>query len=852
MAGSVGGVEAVRGPHAGAWADRRCTWLLAACVSAGVGSVLASLAAIWGTGTGVDLLHFLVAVVAVVGSQLTRIRIQVNGDSVFVGWSEVGAIAVLCLLPPIWAPLATLVATVIALAPRWPKATTRGRIRAVYAAAVLVVATTVAAGVAAAVADPLTPIQVLVDRPLTVAPLVLASAALFGVGTLLMSVWLASTGLEPALTMWRRITVAKRTMMAGTAAVGLATAVVIGINMLWLVVLAPVLWALHRVYEHQLRGSLERVTWATLADATRGLNQLDERGVAQAVLRGAARLFRPDAIEVVLVRPQGSRRTFRARAADLLVGSVEVTIVDEPGTASSSTVDSGPYRTVVPRRLTIGGLEIGEVRLLLRGRGLVEAESHAFSAFAEAAASAFHDAATHRALRAMTARSAYDALHDPLTGLANRSTLLARGNAALRRVSGDAAVALILLDVRGLRQVNDTLGYAAGDELLAVMARRLRERQLDDELVGRLGGDEFAVLVTGVLSETFAVDRARELITELALPAQVSGVLIAVDAAAGVVVERAEFCDMAELLRRADVARHQAKQAAGRVADYEPALDPSNMDRLALLADLRDALATTDQFFVHLQPVVDLDTGQPVSVEALVRWRHPRRGLLLPADFIGTVEHSDLAAGFTQHVLDLALRLSAGWATQGVHVPVSVNLCARCTLNEDLPKVVAGRLAAHGVAPRQLILEITESVAVAEPGLAEQIVAGLRELGTQVSVDHFGTGSASLSFLTRFPVDEVKIDRSFVATMVDSSETAAIVRATVDLAHDLGMRVVAEGVEHPEQRAALVGLGVTAAQGSLFHPPLPVDEVTPVLQGRTHLATARRIPIVPAAPRNAS
>jgi diguanylate cyclase (GGDEF)-like protein len=526
--------------------------------------------------------------------------------------------------------------------------------------------------------------------------------------------------------------------------------------------------------------------------------------------------------------------------------------VDEPGTTSSSTVDSGPYRTVVPRRLTIGGLEIGEVRLLLRGRGLVEAESHAFSAFAEAAASAFHDAATHRALRAMTARSAYDALHDPLTGLANRSTLLARGNAALRRVSGDAAVALILLDVRGLRQVNDTLGYAAGDELLAVMARRLRERQLDDELVGRLGGDEFAVLVTGVLSETFAVDRARELITELALPAQVSGVLIAVDAAAGVVVERAEFCDMAELLRRADVARHQAKQAAGRVADYEPALDPSNMDRLALLADLRDALATTDQFFVHLQPVVDLDTGQPVSVEALVRWRHPRRGLLLPADFIGTVEHSDLAAGFTQHVLDLALRLSAGWATQGVHVPVSVNLCARCTLNEDLPKVVAGRLAAHGVAPRQLILEITESVAVAEPGLAEQIVAGLRELGTQVSVDHFGTGSASLSFLTRFPVDEVKIDRSFVATMVDSSETAAIVRATVDLAHDLGMRVVAEGVEHPEQRAALVGLGVTAAQGSLFHPPLPVDEVTPVLQGRTHLATARRIPIVPAAPRNAS
>ena len=328
------------------------------------------------------------------------------------------------------------------------------------------------------------------------------------------------------------------------------------------------------------------------------------------------------------------------------------------------------------------------------------------------------------------------------------------------------------------------------------------------------------------------------------MPAPVAGVMIAVEAAAGVVTERAEACDMAELLRRADVARHRAKQTAGMVADYEAALDPSNADRLALLADLRDALATPDELVVHLQPVVDLDTGRPVSVEALARWRHPRRGLLLPADFISTVEHSDLALGFTLHVIDIALRLVGGWVTQGVHIPVSVNLCARCTLNEDLPKLVAARLEAQGVQARQLILEITESVAMSEPGSAEQVVAGLRDLGAQVSVSHFGTGSASLSFLTRFPVDEVKIDRSFVATMGDSPETAAIVRATVDLAHDLGMRVIAEGVDRAEQRTALVDMGVTAAQGLLFHPPLPVEEVTAVLQGRTHLATARNIPIV--------
>ncbi len=829
-------------------ASRRRALLTLVAVAGSI-TVLASIVAIGDLEAQPHLVSVVIATAAMLGSLLARYRIRIGGEIAYVSWAEVGVAATLCLLAPAWAPVVALVAGVLAYIPRWPRAIPPAPDLLLLLLSGLVVTTGVAALVASMVAGPSMPLSVRIDEPLSVIPLILACTALIVVGTFLMAAWLATTGGATTFARWWQVASAKRMFLGGSIAVGLAGAVVIGINVAWLVVLAPMVWGLHRLYEHKLRTSSETVTWATLAEATRGLNQLDERGVARAVLRGVARLFHPNAIEVTLVRLQGNRRTFRAYSADLFDGSAGVTIVDESAD-SLTTMDSGPYRTIVSRRLTVGGLEIGELRLLLRRGALTEADGHALSTFAEAAASAFHDAATHRTLRAMTERSAYDALHDPLTGLANRSTLLARGNAALRKVSGDAAVAVILLDVGGLRQVNDSLGYAAGDELLAMVARRLRERQLDDELVGRLGGDEFAVLVTGGLSETFATDRARELITELAVPAEVGGVMIAVEAAAGVVVERAEFCDMAELLRRADVARHQAKQIAGRVADYEPAMDPSNTDRLALLADLRDALATTDELLLYLQPVVDLDTGLPVSVEALVRWRHPRRGVLQPADFIGTVEHSELATGFTQHVLDMALRLAAGWATQGVHIPVSVNLCARCTLNEDLPELVAARLALQGVLPRQLILEITESVAVAEPGLAERVVAGLRELGAQVSVDHFGTGSASLSFLTRFPVDEVKIDRSFVATMVDSRETAAIVRATVDLAHDLGMRVVAEGVERPEQRTALVELGVRAAQGELFHPPLPVDEVTPVLQGRTQLATARRIPIVPAAPRS--
>jgi len=607
-----------------------------------------------------------------------------------------------------------------------------------------------------------------------------------------------------------------------------------------------------------MRSAQERDTWVALAEATRGLNQLDEGGVAKAALRGAAQLFEPDEVEVVLHRPSGRRRGYLARVKDLSQETPDaVRAIDTPwdtGTTTAAAAAASGARAphAAVRRLVVGDVDIGELRLRFRRQvALGTSEQHAFSTFADAVASALHDAATHRQLQAMTARSAYDAVHDPLTGLSNRSALFARGNGELRRGDPDRSVALLLLDVDGFRAVNDALSHAAGDELLRVLAQRLADRQITGELLGRLGGDEFALLATGQTASSasglgwaYAFDRARSLISTLAVPAQVSGVTIAVEASAGVVVDTAGSCDMTELLRRADVALHQAKREGVRVARYDPTNDASSSDRLAVLADFRDALSTTDQLTLYLQPTVDLVTGAPVSAEALLRWHHPSRGLLCPGDFIGAIEHSDLAAGLTRHVLDMALRIAAGWATQGIHIPISVNLCARCMLDPELPAGVAAMLAAQAVSPGRLILEITETVTAAELDLVGGVIAGLRAAGVQVSVDDFGTGSASLSFLTRFPVDEVKIDRTFVAAMVESPETAAIVRATVDLAAELGLRVVAEGVERPEQRAALVGLGVTAAQGFLFQPPLRLEEATAALQGMAHAATTRSIPIV--------
>ena len=450
----------------------------------------------------------------------------------------------------------------------------------------------------------------------------------------------------------------------------------------------------------------------------------------------------------------------------------------------------------------------------------------------------------------MTARTAFEAVHDPLTGLCTRSTLLALGNAHLGQAAPGPVVALIMIDLDDFREVNDTLGLAAGDELLRVLGRRLADRCGPEEILGRPGADEFAVLLTNPTDRRasaeprpagdagtaealergwdYPVDRARDLLAELAMPVRVHGVTLVVEASAGVVIDAGGGSDMSELLRRAESALHQAKREHVWIARYDPVHDGPT-DKLALLAEFRDALTATDQIVLEMQPTVDLLTGIPISVEALVRWHHPRLGVLLPRDFVGALEGTELSAALTGRVLGLAIAVAAGWAQDDVRLPISVNLCQPCIADPALPGRLAELLAAHGLPAEQLILEITESV-TAQAENARPVMAQVRSAGVQISVDDFGTGSASLSFLTGFVVDEIKIDRTFVSSMADSAETAAIVRATIDLAHRLSLRVVAEGVETTQQRDALLALGVRAGQGFLLHPPLPVDATTAVLR----------------------
>jgi EAL domain-containing protein (putative c-di-GMP-specific phosphodiesterase class I) len=275
------------------------------------------------------------------------------------------------------------------------------------------------------------------------------------------------------------------------------------------------------------------------------------------------------------------------------------------------------------------------------------------------------------------------------------------------------------------------------------------------------------------------------------------------------------------------------------VATYDVARDASSTDRLTLLAELSDALAVRDQVVLALQPAVDLETGAPTGVEALTRWRHPRRGQLPPAEFIPAVENSELLGAFTRYVLDRSIEAATEWTDAGYALPVSVNVSARSLLDPSLPAQVADLLRRHRMPAGHLVLEITESIAMSDREIVDQVLAALREMGVQVSVDDFGTGFSSLAVVTRVQVDELKVDRSFVAAMIDSPAAEAVVRSAVDLGDRLGARVVAEGVETAEQRAALLALGCTTAQGYHFCRPVPADKIVPALRQLTEAATGK-------------
>jgi diguanylate cyclase (GGDEF)-like protein len=437
-------------------------------------------------------------------------------------------------------------------------------------------------------------------------------------------------------------------------------------------------------------------------------------------------------------------------------------------------------------------------------------------------------AAASRRLRRQAADNERLALHDSLTGLPNRLLLLDRIGAALRLAERDGEpTALLLLDLDRFKEINDTLGHQVGDLLLQQAAERLADRLRAGDTLARLGGDEFAVLLPGTDAPA-ARQVSAALLTALGDPFVIDELTLSVEASIGIAVAPEHGSDATILLQRADVAMYSAKAHHTVCETYSADQDNHSPARLALLAELHRALEQ-DELVLHYQPQADLHTGELTGVEALVRWQHPERGMIPPDSFIPLAERTGLIHPLTAWVLDRAFAQLVEWHARGLWPRLAVNLSARNLGDPGFPDLVVSLLERHGIRGEDLEFEITESALVADPTHAEAVLRRLSGLGVRVAMDDFGTGYSCLANLERLPLDAVKIDKSFVLAMASHPDAAAIVQSVIDLGRNLGLTVIAEGVETATVWHDLDARGCDVAQGYLLSRPVPADAAADLL-----------------------
>jgi diguanylate cyclase len=812
---ATGGADlgAERGDGAVTRSDRAQTlrWLGTAVVAAGlvaVGGVLVALNQNL-THTSTWLLPALTGLVAVASAAVVRARLR---STVFgTAWTDAATLICIVWLPSAWVPLCVGTGVLVAKLLRRVspfKAAYNAAKDALAATAGLAVAIHLGVADTGFTGDPL-------QRPWQLAVVALTVAAaenLVGVPVL------AAVSRTP----WHRVLRTdgdiKLASFAGKFAVAVLTLKLLDINGRLLAVIPPVALCLHLMYSGRVRARAERAAWRRLAATTEDLNNTDLSAVLSAAVVNAAKLFAADEAEVFLRDSPDGPVLVRGDADG-------VSWSGDPGRAPPRRHDGEG----VTARLAGPDVkaDIGEVRLHYAGRvAMTDRDRLALRTFVSALRTAVRNAAAFAEARRLALRNSHAALHDPLTGLANRRRLREQGESMLSRTG---VTALVTLDLDLFREVNETLGYLAGDRLLAEVARRLAAATTGPDIVARLGGDEFAALLVGLPSAAGAERRARELLATLDAPVDLGGMRVRVEASAGIAVadETLEpgggsLGGMVELLRRADVAMHRAKRGGPRVVCYDPSLDTTDVAQLMLGGDLPRAI-TDHEFAVSFQPIVDLTTGDMISAEALARWRHPDRGDLDPRRFLAPVERSGLLPAFAEAVLDQALAAVKRWQAAGIAAPVAVNASPRSLLDPSFARMVIDRLAAHGVPGSDLVIELTETLTLSQVDLVGGVLAQLREAGVRLALDDFGTGYSSLAMLGKVPVHELKIDRSFVMALLSAPEAAAVVRSTIELGRSLDLLVVAEGVERPDQRQMLWDLGCAAGQGHLFARPMAID-----------------------------
>ena len=431
--------------------------------------------------------------------------------------------------------------------------------------------------------------------------------------------------------------------------------------------------------------------------------------------------------------------------------------------------------------------------------------------------------ATTRRLQQQARRNLYLAEHDQLTGLPNRRQFLARIGELTDSPAGTRA-AVAVLDLDRFKEVNDSLGHDNGDQLLVRLGERLAAAVRPGDVVARLGGDEFGLVLARVTSEADATAALERLIAAVGQPVQVGGLPLAPEASVGFVLLPEDGDTPDVLLQRADIAMYVAKASHAGAVRYDSAQDHYDADRLAVVGELRRALAE-DELVLHYQPKLNMADGSVTAVEALVRWNHPRHGLLYPDAFLPLAEQTGLIDPLTDWVVTAALTQMRAWSGAAAELSVAVNVSARNLSQASFADRVLAAVALSGLAPARLVLEITETALFTDVERATVGLSRLDSAGVMISLDDFGQGQTSLGYLSRLPLHELKVDRAFVTDMTREPTNAAIVRSLVELAHNLGFVVVAEGVEDAHTLGALAEMGCDFAQGYLMARPMPADAV---------------------------
>ncbi|HEY4316711.1 MAG TPA: EAL domain-containing protein [Herbaspirillum sp.] len=431
---------------------------------------------------------------------------------------------------------------------------------------------------------------------------------------------------------------------------------------------------------------------------------------------------------------------------------------------------------------------------------------------------------------------AYQARHDSLTGLYNRAVLISSIDLAIADYGQDLArqqqqFGVMIIDLDGFKEVNDALGHQSGDLLLQQVAQRLRGAMPAASILTRLGGDEFAVLAGKLDRGEIAADIAHSVLTKLQQPFQLNGIQIQINASIGIAMYPQDGADTMHLMRNADAAMYQAKREGTGFVFYHQTDTDQTPSRLLLMTELRNAF-NREQFVLHYQPKTDMVDGAVIGFEALIRWQHPERGLLYPIDFVPIVEISELIHSLTIWVVETAVAQCKKWHDQGNHVTIAVNISMRNLLDAGLVERVQQILERYELPAFYLELELTESSIMADPARSLDVLTRLHEYGVTVSIDDFGTGYSSLAYLQKLPVDSLKIDRSFVADMADSEDARAIVSAIIALAHTVGLKVTAEGIEDQATMQRLAALKCDVAQGYYLSRPLPAEGATAWMQAR--------------------